>query len=211
MMKYWNNFYKHELGTLAIANMVYEPLISPDKDIFKMNFNSNQYFVNPNMTDDFRQNWFSRETNYIEKLKNKPYAPEILNIDHRNRTIEFKWYDRSLSKLIHTGEISAVPNWQQQVKDILSDLLSMNIHKSNLYPHTFYLDDKNKVRIMDLYGCTCDEDRYVSKELLKSILFDPTHPRFAQSLVGELYDTFKLYELTVEMNYGNWPGDFLNA
>ncbi len=211
MMKYWNNFYKHELGTLAVANMVYEPLISPDKNIFKMNFNSNQYFVNPNMTDDFRQNWFSRETNYIEKLKNKPYAPEILNIDHRNRTIEFKWYDRSLSKLIHTGEISAVPNWQQQVKDILSDLLSMNIHKSNLYPHTFYLDDKNKVRMMDLYGCTGDEDRYVSKELLTSILFDPAHPRFAQSLVGELYDTFKLYELTVEMNYGNWPGDFLNA
>jgi hypothetical protein len=210
-MKYWNNFYKHELDTLAVANMVYEPLISPDKDIFKMNFNSNQYFVNPNMTDDFRQNWFSRETNYIEKLKNKPYAPEILNIDHRNRTIEFKWYDRSLSKLIHTGEISAVPNWQQQVKDILSDLLSMNIHKSNLYPHTFYLDDKNKVRMMDLYGCTGDEDRYVSKELLTSILFDPAHPRFAQSLVGELYDTFKLYELTVEMNYGNWPGDFLNA
>jgi hypothetical protein len=210
-MKYWNNFYKHELGTLAVANMVYEPLISPDKNIFKMNFNSNQYFVNPNMTDDFRQNWFSRETNYIEKLKNKPYAPEILNIDHRNRTIEFKWYDRSLSKLIHTGEISAVPNWQQQVKDILSDLLSMNIHKSNLYPHTFYLDDKNKVRMMDLYGCTGDEDRYVSKELLTSILFDPAHPRFAQSLVGELYDTFKLYELTVEMNYGNWPGDFLNA
>jgi hypothetical protein len=29
--------------------------------------------------------------------------------------------------------------------------------------------------------------------------------------VGELYDTFKLYELTVKMNYGNWPGDFLNA
>jgi hypothetical protein len=210
-MKYWNNFYKHELGTLAIANMVYEPLISPDKDIFKMNFNSNQYFVNSNMTDDFRQNWFSRETNYIEKLKNKPYAPEILNIDHRNRTIEFKWYDRSLSKLIHTGEISAVPNWQQQVKDILSDLLSMNIHKSNLYPHTFYLDDKNKVRIMDLYACAGTEDRYVSKELLCSILFDINHPRFAQSLVGELYDTFMVYEMTIKTNYGNWPGDFLNA
>jgi hypothetical protein len=211
MMEDWNNFYKHELGTLAVANMVYEPLISPNKDVFKMNFHSNQYFVNPNMTDDFRQNWFSRETNYIEKLKNKPYAPEILNIDNKNRTIKFKWYDRSLSKLIHTGEISAVPNWQQQVKDILSDLLSMNIRKSNLYPHTFYLDQHDNIRIMDLYGCSSIEDRYVSKELLTSILFDSTHPRFSQSLVGELYDTFKLYELTVKMNYGNWPGDFLNA
>jgi hypothetical protein len=210
-MEYWNNFYKHELGTLAVANMVYEPLINPNKDVFKMNFNNNQYFVNPNMTDDFRQNWFSREANYIEKLKNKPYAPEILNIDHRNRIIEFKWYDRSLSKLIHTGEISAVPNWQQQIKDILSDLLAANIRKSNLYPHTFYLDDKNKVRIMDLYACAGTEDRYVSKELLCSILFDINHPRFAQSLVGELYDTFMVYEMTIKTNYGNWPGDFLNA
>jgi len=149
-MKYWNNFYKHELGTLAIANMVYEPLISPDKDIFKMNFNSNQYFVNSNMTDDFRQNWFARETNYIEKLKNKPYAPEILNIDHRNRTIEFKWYDRSLSKLIHTGEISAVPNWQQQVKNNLPNLWSINFQKTNLNPNTFYLNDKNKFRKLNL-------------------------------------------------------------
>ena len=35
MIEYWNNFYKHESGTLAIANMVYEPLINPNKDIFK--------------------------------------------------------------------------------------------------------------------------------------------------------------------------------
>jgi hypothetical protein len=211
MIEYWNNFYKHELGTLAIANLVYEPLISPNKTIFKMNFNSNQYFVNPNMTDDFRRNWFSREINYIEKLKHKPYAPEINNIDHRNRTVEFKWYDRSLSKLIHTGEISAVTNWQQQIKDILADLLAENIRKSNLYPHTFYMDHNDRIRIMDLYGCSSAEDRYVSKELLTSILFDSTHPRFAQSLTGEIYDTFKLYELTVKMNYGDWPGDFLNA
>lgn len=211
MIEYWNNFYKHESGTLAIANMVYEPLINPNKDIFKMNFNANTYFVNTNMTEDLRQNWFSREINYIEKLKHKPYAPEINNIDHRNRTIEFKWYDRSVSKMIHTGEISTVSNWQQQIKDILSDLLAENIRKSNLYPHTFYMDNSNRIRIMDLYGCSSAEDRYVSKELLKSILFDPNHPRFAQSLVGELYDTFKLYELTVKMNYGNWPGDFLNA
>ena len=125
--------------------------------------------------------------------------------------MEFKWYDRSVSKMIHTGEISTVSNWQQQIKDILSDLLAENIRKSNLYPHTFYMDNNNRIRIMDLYGCSSAEDRYVSKELLKSILFDPNHPRFAQSLVGELYDTFKLYELTVKMNYGNWPGDFLNA
>ena len=172
MIEYWNNFYKHELGTLAIANLVYEPLISPNKNIFKMNFNKNEYFVNSNMTDDLRQNWFAREINYMEKLKNKPYAPEILNIDHRNRTIEFKWYDRSVSKLIHTGEISTVPNWQQQIKDIVADLMLENIRKSNLYPHTFYLDHHNHIRIMDLYGCSSTEDRYVSKELLTSILFD---------------------------------------
>ncbi len=211
MIEYWNNFYKHEFGTLAIANLVYEPLISPDKNIYKMNFNQNKYFVNPNMTEHLRTNWFSREINYIEKLKHKSYVPEVTNIDYKNRIIEFKWYDRSVSKLIHTGEISAVANWQQQIKDILADLLSQNIRKSNLYPHTFYIDKNDCVRIMDLYGCSSVEDRYVSKELLASILFDSTHPRFAESLAGELYDTFKLYELTVKMNYGDWPGDFLNA
>ena len=113
--------------------------------------------------------------------------------------------------LLHYGQLEKIENWQQQIKDILADLLAQDIRKSNLYPHTFYMDDKNQIHIMDLYGCSSPEDRYAPKALLSSIVHDPSHPRFSQSVMGDVYDTFKLYDLTVKMNYGRWPGDFLNA
>ena len=208
----WRQWYKNDLDSWSVANHVYEPLVSmPEPNVFRMNFNNNKYFVNPNMTENLRTEWFQREIKYIEILKNKPYAPEVTHIDIEKRIIEFKWYERSVNILLRYGQLEKIENWQQQIKDILADLLAQDIRKSNLYPHTFYMDDKNQIHIMDLYGCSSSEDRYAPKALLSSIVHDPSHPRFAQSVMGDVYDTFKLYDLTVKMNYGRWPGDFLNA
>lgn len=210
--KDWIQWYKWDsFSSMCVANHVYEPLVNSEYTIFKMNFNDNNYFINPNMTENLRSQWFEREKKYTEILKNKPYAPEITNIDIKNRTIEFKWFNKNLSKMIYNGELKDKDNWKQQIKDILADLLAQGIRKSNLYPHTFYMDDKNQIHIMDLYGCSSTVDRYAPKELLSSIVHDPNHPRFAKSVMGDVYDTFKLYDLTVKMNYGQWPGDFLNA
>lgn len=211
MNNVWRPWYKVQLGKFVVANHVYEPLVNDDGTIFKMNFNDNKYFINSHMTENLRNEWFKREIKYLKILKNKSYAPEVTNIDLNNRTIEFKWYERNLSNMIHDDKITQVQNWQSQIKNILADLLAQDIRKSNIYPHTFYMDDKNQIHIMDLYGCSSLEDRYVSKELLNSIVNNPNHPRFAQSIMGDVYDTFKLYELTIKTNYGDWSGDFLNA
>ena len=206
-MDKWNNFYKFKEG-LAVTNMLYEPLVSNNKKIFCMNWNANKYFENMQMTDELFNYWFNQEVKYLFKLKNKKYIPEIINIDYSKRTITFRWYDKSLHWLLKTRQIDIIPNWQDKIKAIKDDLEKDNIYKINMYPHTFYFDDEDNAYIMDLYGCTDKQTRYLNAEFLKPLI---RNDRFDKFITNNQLDTHELYNETIRTNYAEWPGDFLNA
>ena len=203
----WNNFYKFK-GGLAVTNMLYEPLVSNDKKIFCMNWNPNAYFENTEMTDELYNYWFSREVMYLFILKNKKYIPEVIDIDYKKRKITFRWYDKSLHWLLETKQIDSIPNWQDKIKSIKDDLEKDNTYKINMYPHTFYFDDEDNAHIMDLYGCTDKNTRYLDTKYLKPLI---RNDRFDKFIVNNQLDTHELYNETLKTNYGEWPGDFLNA
>jgi len=203
----WNNFYKFK-GGLAVTNMLYEPLVSNNKKIFCMNWNANTYFENTEMTDELYNYWFNQEVKYLFKLKNKKYIPEVINIDDTKRTITFRWYDKSLHWLLETKQIDSIPNWQDKIKAIKDDLEKENIYKINMYPHTFYFDDEDNAYIMDLYGCTDVDTKYLDVEFLKPLI---RTDRFDKFILNNQLDTHELYNETIKTNYAEWPGDFLNA
>jgi hypothetical protein len=206
-MDKWNNFYKFKEG-LAVTNMLYEPLVSNNKKIFCMNWNANKYFENMQMTDELFNYWFNQEVKYLFKLKNKKYIPEIINIDYSKRTITFRWYDKSLHWLLKTRQIDIIPNWQDKIKAIKDDLEKDNIYKINMYPHTFYFDDEDNAHIMDLYGCTDVDTKYLDVQFLKPLI---RNNRFDKFILNNQLDTHELYKETIRTNYAEWPGDFLNA
>ena len=206
-MDKWNNFYKFKEG-LAVTNMLYEPLVSNNKKIFCMNWNANKYFENMQMTDELFNYWFNQEVKYLFKLKNKKYIPEIINIDYSKRTITFRWYDKSLHWLLKTRQIDIIPNWQDKIKAIKDDLEKDNIYKINMYPHTFYFDDEDNAYIMDLYGCTDVDTKYLDVQFLKPLI---RNDRFDKFILNNQLDTHELYKETIRTNYAEWPGDFLNA
>lgn len=206
-MANWDNFYKFK-GGLAVTNMLYEPLVSNNKKIFCMNWNANKYFENKEMTDELYNYWFNQEVKYLFKLKNKKYIPEIINIDYTKRTITFRWYDKSLHWLLKTRQIDIIPNWQDKIKAIKDDLEKDNIYKINMYPHTFYFDDEDNAYIMDLYGCTDIDTKFLDIEFLKPLI---RNDRFDKFILNNQLDTHELYKETIRSNYAEWPGDFLNA
>ena len=173
-----------------------------------MNWNANKYFDNMQMTDELYNYWFNQEVKYLFKLKNKKYIPEIINIDFSKRTITFRWYDKSLHWLLETRQIDSIPNWQDKIKAIKDDLEKDNIYKINMYPHTFYFDDEDNAHIMDLYGCTDVDTKYLDVQFLKPLI---RNNRFDKFIVNDQLDTHELYNETIKTNYAEWPGDFLNA
>ena len=173
-----------------------------------MNWNANKYFENKEMTDELYNYWFSREVMYLFILKNKNYIPEVINIDYKKRKITFRWYDKSLHWLLKTRQINSIPNWQDKIKAIKDDLEKDNIYKINMYPHTFYFDDEDNAHIMDLYGCTDVNTKYLDVKHLKPLI---RNDRFDKFIVDDQLDTHELYNETIRTNYAEWPGDFLNA
>ena len=206
-MENFNNFYKFK-GGLAVTNMLYEPLVSNNKKIFCMNWNANKYFENVEMTDELYNYWFNQEVKYLFKLKNKKYIPEVINIDYTKRTIIFRWYDKSLHWLLETKQINNISNWQDKIKAIKDDLEENNIYKINMYPHTFYFDDEDNAHIMDLYGCTDVDTKFLDVQFLKPLI---RNDRFDKFIVNDQLNTHELYNETIKTNYAEWPGDFLNA
>ena len=160
------------------------------------------------MTEELYNFWFNQETRYLLKLKNKKYIPEILDIDYKKRKITFRWYDKSLNALIENNEINKISNWQNKIKAIKDDLEKEKIYKINMYPHTFYFDDNNEAHIMDLYGCTDYNTRFLDIQFLKPLI---RTDRFDKFIINDQLDTHELYNETIKTNYAEWPGDFLNA
>lgn len=206
-MPKWNNFYKHKQG-LAVANMLYQPLVSEDNNVFCMNWNPNDYFDNESMNEELYDFWFDQELMYITKLRDTKYIPELLDVDYAKREIKFKWYNKNLNVLIETNQIDNIPNWKEKIKQIKQDLEQQNIYKINMYPHTFYFDNNDEAHIMDLYGCTDKNTRYLDTKYLKPLI---RNDRFDKFIVNDQLDTHELYNETIKTNYGEWPGDFLNA
>jgi len=206
-MPKWNNFYKHKQG-LAVANMLYQPLVSEDNNVFCMNWNPNDYFDNESMNEELYDFWFDQELMYITKLRDTKYIPELLDVDYAKREIKFKWYNKNLNVLIETNQIDNIPNWKEKIKQIKQDLEQQNIYKINMYPHTFYFDNNDEAHIMDLYGCTDKNTRYLDTKYLKPLI---RNDRFDKFIVNDQLDTHELYNETIKTNYGKWPGDFLNA
>lgn len=207
-MTNWKNFYKYEAHRPAVANMLYEPLVNEEHTVFCMNWNHNNYFNNPKMTDELLQFWFKREVKYLLLLRNKKYSPEILDIDYAGRKIKFRWYDKGLNYLIEKNEIESIPSWKDKIRAIVKDLEQQGIYKINMYPHTFYFDDKDEAHCMDMYGCADSKSKHLDTRYLEPLI---NSNRFDKFIVNGNLDTHELYKETIKTNYANWPGDFLNA
>ena len=61
---------------------------------------------------------------------------------------------------------------------------------------------------MDLYGCTDINSKYLDVKKIKPLI---RNDRFDKFIVNDQLDTHELYNETIKTNYGEWPGDFLNA
>lgn len=209
----WIHFYKYDEGfDNAPAVMVYEPFVNEDKTLYKMHYNNiNDYFYNERYTDDLVQFYFTREVDFLNRLKDKPYAPEVTNIDFENKEIIFKWYDSNLNRIMHEGNLDErLPNWKEQIKNIVNDLESQGIYKINLYPHTFYIDSNNNIRLYDLYGCVDIEEPRVEHRILDPIVTEANKQRFMLEDDQEWIDMLIVYRYSKQNNAGKWPENFLN-
>jgi hypothetical protein len=201
-------FYRYQ-HVRQLCTSVYEPLINHQKTLLAMNWtHKSELYCNPAYNKKICTRLFNKELDYFSRIKHKPYAPEY--IDVAGQTIYIKWYNRGLSEMMYNNTIDNVLGWKDKVKAAVDDLEKEGLYKINLYPTTFYFDNNDNIRILDLFGFI-DSTRFIPSDIVDAITGGEKKQRFTDVKVNNTYDGIQLYQNTKTSNYGEWPGDFLNV
>jgi hypothetical protein len=184
----WKPYLKLDTdGYPCMAQQTYEPLVSPDGKTFCKNYawpNEYQYMETkdrPLYTDEVAEWFWFNELTYLELFKDKPYAPEIVDIDYKTRKIFLKWYNKSCNQIIYGPGIWPQGDWRQQIKDIILDQWDEGIYKLTMYPHCHYTDSQGQMRAIDWYGCVPIDEPYIEEKYMQGIIHDTAQFRLEET------------------------------
>lgn len=148
-MKY-NYYYNNVPGSgLCRNNLIYTSLISTDKKTFvQWYYNDIEYHGSQNQvvdSDKMDEKW-TRELKYLRLMQqNYPdHIPEIIDIDIKNKKIYLAIQDNDfweLSACNQENYDNTLPDWQNQMLEILQSYKKLNIHKYSLHPSSYFIVD----------------------------------------------------------------------
>lgn len=201
----WSIFYKYQNRGMVRPNIVYVPRISPDKNIFCMQYQyDRRYFYDrAGYTQAHIDFFFENECKWLEHIQNESFAPEIIDIDKNKQLIFFKWYDSSLNHLIEFAKWKN--EYTDKVNDVLSKIEKSNIIKMNFYPHNTYLDSNNNIRVHDFYACASLNSPYIPMEKIEVILGNINKFYYQQHTQDGLVNLKNMYIDVITKNRGDWP------
>jgi hypothetical protein len=187
-MNNWQFYLKlDKQGNPCMAQQTYEPLISSDGKTFCKNYawpNDYQYLETndrPLYTDEVAEWFWYNELTYIEFFKDKPYAPEITDIDYSNRKIFLKWYGKSCNQIMYSRDSWPQEQWRKQIRDIIIDQCNEGVYKLTMYPHCHYIDNDNNMRAIDWYGCVPIDQPYIAEKYMQGIIHDTAKFRLEET------------------------------
>lgn len=184
----WKPYLKlDETGHPCMAQQTYEPLVSEDGKTFCKNYawpNEYQYMETadrPLYTAEVIEWFFHNELKYIKQFAEKPYAPEIIDIDYSDRKIYLKWYSTSCNQIIYSGLPYPQNVWRDQIKDIMLDIYKEGVYKLTMYPHCHYIDNNENMRAIDWYGCVPVDAPYIAEKYMQGIIHDTAKFRLEET------------------------------
>ena len=183
----WRPFLKYNDGKLGMAQQTYEPLISPDGNVFCANYDwRNKYQrmdeERPLYTKEVCDYFFNQEVKYIEKFKNKSYAPEVIDVDETRKRIFIKWYNNSCNHTIYEQQMLDL-RWLQSIRKIILDQYQEGYYKLTMYPHCHYIDNQGNMRAIDWYGVVPVSRPYIEEKYMEAIVHNSA--RFRLDETGE--------------------------
>ena len=98
-----------------------------------------------------------------------------------NKKIYIKWYGKSCNQIIYANKPWPVPDWQQQIKDIILDQYNEGVYKLTMYPHCHYVDNNNQMKAIDWYGCVPVESPYIAEKWMQGIIHETAQFRLEET------------------------------
>lgn len=202
----WTPYLKlDEAGNSCMAQQTYEPLISPDGKTLCCNYdwlNKYQRIEDKNRllyTKEVCDYFFNQEVKYIKLFVNKPYAPEVIDIDETRKRVFIKWYNTSCNHSIYGNGVLDT-NWLHEIKKIMLDQYSTGYYKLTMYPHCHYIDNDENMRAIDWYGVVPINEPYIEEKYMEAIIHDTA--RFRLEEIGDRSNNLINLEIMFKRSLG---------
>ncbi len=186
----------------CMSQQTYEPLINPEGNVFCANYDwqnkyQRQQGQRPAYTEQVVDFFWNKGVESLLTYKDKPYAPELIDIDYANKRIFFKWYGKSCNELIFTREKleSRCPDWKDQIARILLDLYQSGSYKLTMYSHCHMIDNHGQMRGFDWYGCVPVSNPTIDLIYMDAIVHGTAVHRIKEVLTEDnKYDLGKMFK-----------------
>ena len=208
----WQPFFKYgEDGTLCLAQQTYEPLISTDRKVFCANYDwqnkyQRMYESRDLYTEDVCDWFFQNELYYLEKFKDRSYAPNILDIDYKHKKIFFEWHGYTFNEMLYKGE---AVDWREQLKYIMIDLYNSGTYKLTMYPHCHFLDANGIMKTIDWYGCVPVHSPLIKSKYMDAIIHETARFRLDETDRTDTHYNLELMYKQSMRNHVRWQDQSL--
>lgn len=217
----WNYYYKRTaIHNASSSNMLYSALMNPDKTILCKHYCINEDYqgVQPGITQEIVDFFYAREVQFLEKLQHLSCTPKLLEIDRANNKVFIEWNTETLAQIIFDPNRSLseeVPNWKNQLYNVVKEFKDSNHYKLALYPHCFFINKNGIIKTIDYYSVVPHDDCFIERNLIAGMIGDEGAYRFDQSTTDGVIDLKEFFNLTMNVHLPKyWPDcpfpDFFN-
>lgn len=159
-MKY-SYYYNQVPGQgLQRNNLIYTSLISEDQKTFvQWYYNDTDYHKGQNEIvdpDKMEEKW-NRELKYLQMMRGafSDFVPNVLDIDYKHRKIYLQidgadFWNRASCTTENYSKV--LPNWQEQILEILKAHKLLGLYKYSLHPSSYFLVD-GQLKSINYFFC----------------------------------------------------------
>lgn len=209
----WEYYYKLDPVYLnrCESNMLYAPKVAPDKSILCMHYDyTDNIYQKANERNDFTEGlvdfFFQREVHHLNMFKDYSWCPKVYDINMNERKIFIEWVGETCNDYYEPGRtLNELPDWKEQLYNILSDILDAGYYKMSLYPHCFFIKD-GVLKTFDFYACLLRSERYLDINILRGMMGNDSAGRFSEATVDNKVD-FEYFFKRILSTHVKWPED----
>ncbi len=210
-MSEWRYYYKidPEYNSRVGNNMLYTPTINGVE--MCMHYDHTSEYQKASTRTDFTEEllgfFFERELEHLTKFQSYSWAPKLLHSDINERKIHIEFPGETLNDILYTGRIliNEVPNYEEQIYNIIKDIYDAGYYKMSLYPHCFFVVD-GKIKTFDFYACVSRSDPYLSKARLQGMMGNDSAKRFEEATEGDKVN-FDIFFKRLLSTHVKWPNN----
>ena len=207
---------------LCRNNLIYTSLISEDKKLFcQWYYNDTEYHKGKNQVvdpDKMQEKWI-REVNYITQMRNKypDLVPTITKIDLDTRKLFFEidgpdfWEQAGCDQANYD---SVVPDWQDQMIEIIQAHKSLGLHKYSMHPSSYFVV-KGKLKSINYFFTYRDTEPNISIADVESHIYTTRQDEMRKHLdtLGIKWDEPQPWDVMDQLCWAsfstNYPAEFI--